>query len=171
MIWWLFHTADICSGPYKPGNWLWLFGDVIHLPTGRHSLKMCSAYPGYYPFINRKKVIPVHGMIREWIIVSGIIFLFVAFSVYNLRHLPVVIFAYEVGVYIPDKMVIPKTNRQTLMKLPLSMKKTFAERIFLENYPEDDSTWKFVDQRLYLLAKDIFHPSMILYLPHRTMKI
>lgn len=137
------------------------FGDVIHLTNWQTFIKnTIILVPVIWLFINRNKVIPRHGMIREWIMVSAILILFASFSFYNLRYLPVIDFLpYKTGTYIPDKMVIPEGKPVDKYETTFIYEKDGVQKEFtLENYPSDDTTWKFVDQRSVLVSKGYVPP-------------
>ncbi len=137
------------------------FGDVIHLTNWQTFFKnVILLIPVTILFIYRKKVVPVHGVKRELIIVAGIIFLFVTFSLYNLRHLPVIDFLpYSTGTFIPDKMVIPEGKPADTYETTFIYEKDGVQKEFtLENYPADDTTWKFVDQKTVLVSKGYLPP-------------
>ena len=132
------------------------FGDVIHLTNWQTFIKnLILLVPVLILFINRKKVVPLNGMIREWLTVSGIIILFVAFSLYNLRYLPLIDFLpYKTGTFIPDQMKIPEGKPVDRYETTFIYEKDGVKKEFsLDNYPADDTTWKFVDQKSVLAEK------------------
>lgn len=132
------------------------FGDVIHLTNWQTFIKnIILLVPVICLFINRNKVTPRHGLIREWVTVAAVILLFVAFSFYNLRYLPIIDFLpYNTGTYIPDKMKMPEGKPADKYETTFIYEKGGVRKEFsLENYPADDTTWRFVDQRSVLVKK------------------
>ncbi len=132
------------------------FGDVIHLTNWQTFLKnVILLIPVIYLFINRKNVIQKHGIVREWTIISALLVIFAAFILYNLRYLPVIDFLpYKTGTYIPDKMEIPEGMPSDKYETTFIYEKDGQQKEFtLDNYPADDTTWKFVDQRSVLSEK------------------
>lgn len=132
------------------------FGDVIHLTNWQTFIKnIILLIPVIWLFINRGKVVPKHGMIREWSIVTVIIIIFVSFSLYNLRYLPVIDFLpYKIGTYIPDKMEIPEDKPVDKYETTFIYEKDGIMKEFsLDNYPGNDTTWRFVDQKSVLIKK------------------
>ena len=85
--------------------------------------------------------------VKEWIALSVATLAIILFAVYNLKYLPVIDFLpYSKGTYIPDKMIIPRANRQINMRLLSFYEKRWSQKEFtLDNYPSDDTTWIFID--------------------------
>jgi len=132
------------------------FGDAIHLTNWQTFIKNIILFiPVILLFINRKKVVAKYGTLKEWSIVSVILILFVAFSFYNLRYLPVIDFRpYKTGTYIPDKMKIPEGKEADTYETTFIYEKDGITKEFsLDNYPADDTTWRFVDQRSVMVKK------------------
>lgn len=132
------------------------FGDVIHLTNWQTFIKnIILLIPVTVLFINRNKVIPASGTIKEWMAIAGILALFIAFSLFNLRYLPLIDFLpYKTGTYIPDKMKIPEGKPADRYETTFIYEKDgIAKEFSLENYPADDSSWVFVDQKTVLAEK------------------
>jgi hypothetical protein len=91
----------------------------------------------------------------EWIIVSSAGILFILFAVFNLRYLPVIDFLpYQKGVKIADKMVIPEGVPADVYETTFIYEKDGKQQEFtLSNYPSNDTTWKFIDQKSVLVKK------------------
>jgi uncharacterized membrane protein YphA (DoxX/SURF4 family) len=130
------------------------FGDAIHLTNwqtfGKNVVLIILAIALY---VERKQVKDLYNKTLEWFIIAGVIVLFIFFSLWNLRYLPVIDFLpYKKGVKIADQMVIPPgvsadEYRTTFVYEKNGIKKEFN----LNNYPGNDSTWKFVDQKSVLI--------------------
>jgi len=132
------------------------FGDAIHLTNwqtfGKNVILISLAF---VLFTGRKEVKQLFNTITEWIIISGVIVLFIVFSLANLKYLPVIDFLpYKTGVKIADKMVVPDgvpvdTYNTTFVYEKGGIKKEFS----ISNYPANDTSWKFVEQKSVLLKK------------------
>jgi len=132
------------------------FGDAIHLTNwqtfGKNVILIGLAF---VLFAGRKEVKQLFNTITEWIIISGVIVLFIVFSLANLKYLPVIDFLpYKTGVKIADKMVVPDgvpvdTYNTTFVYEKGGIKKEFS----ISNYPANDTSWKFVEQKSVLLKK------------------
>jgi len=130
------------------------FGDAIHLTNwqtfGKNIVLITLAIVLYS---GRKHVKQLFGRTFEWVIITGAVIVFILFSLANLRYLPVIDFLpYKKGVKIADQMVIPPgvsadEYRTTFVYEKNGIKKEFN----LNNYPGNDSTWKFVDQKSVLI--------------------
>jgi hypothetical protein len=132
------------------------FGDAIHLTNWQTFLKnIILIIPAIYLFITRKNISTHQGITREWTIISIALIIFFSFIVYNLRYLPVVDFLpYKTGTYIPEKMVIPDGMPADKYETTFIYEKDGQMKEFtLDNYPADDTTWKFVDQKSVLVSK------------------
>jgi uncharacterized membrane protein YphA (DoxX/SURF4 family) len=132
------------------------FGDAIHLTNwqtfGKNIILIALAIVLY---TGRKQVKHFFSTFTEWSLIASTIVLFILFSLGNLRYLPVLDFLpYKPGVKIADKMVVPEgvpvdEYRTTFIYEKDGIKKEFS----LNNYPADDTTWKFVDQKSVLIKK------------------
>jgi uncharacterized membrane protein YphA (DoxX/SURF4 family) len=104
---------------------------------------------------------------RDWLrpisqVVGAAVFaaVILGFEFYNLTHLPVIDFMpYKVGASIPDGMKVPPGAPTDLFKAELFYEKDGKVRKFtLENYPANDTTWKWVDTKSVLIRKGYVPP-------------
>ncbi|HEX7493846.1 MAG TPA: BT_3928 family protein [Bacteroidales bacterium] len=136
------------------------FGDAIHLTNwqtfGKNIVLIILAIILY---AERKQVKALYNKTIEWSIVTGVIVLFILFSLANIRYLPVIDFLpYKKGVKIADKMIIPPGVRADQYRTTFVYEKEGIKKEFnLNNYPSKDSTWKFVDQ-ISVLTKSGYKP-------------
>jgi hypothetical protein len=132
------------------------FGDAVHLTNwqtfGKNIILMAFAI---VLFINRNQVRQILFNTTEWIMVSGVIILFVLFSFFNLTYLPVIDFLpYKTGTNIPEKMVMPANVPSDVYGTTFIYEKDGRQKEFtLSNYPANDSTWKFIDQKSVIIKK------------------
>ena len=91
----------------------------------------------------------------EWILLLLFIASGVALSVYSYSHLPMIDFRpYKVGVNIPAAMQVPPGKPTDKYETTFIYSKDGVSREFtLENYPKNDSTWTFVEQKSTLIEK------------------
>jgi len=132
------------------------FGDAIHLSNWQTFFKnIVLLIPAVFLFITRNKIVSHQGITREWAIIAIMLIMFFSFIIYNLRYLPVIDFLpYKTGTYIPDKMIIPEGMPVDTYKTTFIYEKDGQLREFtLEDYPADDTAWKFVDQKSVLVSK------------------
>ncbi|MGB8491753.1 MAG: BT_3928 family protein, partial [Bacteroidales bacterium] len=137
------------------------FGDAIHLTNwqtfGKNLVLLAFVI---ILFSGRKHIKPVSGQATEWVAMSFISLLFIAFSLANLRYLPLIDFLpYRVGANIPENMTIPEGKPVDEYKTTFIYEKDGIKKEFsLDNYPEGDSTWKFIDQKSILVKKGYTPP-------------
>lgn len=132
------------------------FGDAIHLTNWQTFWKNIIILSfAIIVFINRKQMKNFFRSATEWIIISIMILLFVLFSFYNLRYLPVIDFLpYQTGVKIADKMIMPEGVAADEYHTTFIYEKDGIQKEFeLSNYPANDTTWHFIDQKSVLVKK------------------
>jgi len=132
------------------------FGDAIHLTNwqtfGKNVIIIVFAI---ILFADRKKVKVLFSTLNEWVSIALVIVLFILFALFNLRYLPVIDFLpYKTGVKIAEKMVIPEGVAVDEYNTTFIYEKDGTEKEFtIDNYPANDTTWKFVDQKSVLIKK------------------
>jgi uncharacterized membrane protein YphA (DoxX/SURF4 family) len=132
------------------------FGDAIHLTNWQTFAKnIVLTVMAVILYSGRNQIKQHFRAGREWIVISCFGSVLILFSIFNLRYLPVVdLLPYKPGVKIADKMVIPDgvpaDEYQTTF---IYEKDGYKEEFNLNNYPANDSTWKFIDQKSVLIKK------------------
>lgn len=132
------------------------FGDAVHLTNWQTFFKNTFLLvPALYLFISRNQISPRTGIFREWVALSIVSLIFIAFIFYNLRNLPVIDFLpYKTGTKIPEKMVVPEGMPSDKYETTLIYEKNGQKKEFnINNYPAGDSAWKFVSQKSVLVSK------------------
>jgi triosephosphate isomerase len=138
------------------------FGDAIQLTNwqtfGKNVVLIILAT---FLFVNRNKVINVIEPKAEWAFTATMAMIFVLFALYNLRYLPVIDFLpYKTDVNIAENMAIPEGATPDKYETTFIYEKDGVRKEFdLKNYPADDTSWIFVDQRSVLLEKG-YEPSI-----------
>lgn len=137
------------------------FGDAVHLTNWQTFWKnIVIITMAIFLFVNRKQVKNLFGILCEWSIISVTVIIFVFFSLYNLKYLPVIDFLpYKTGVKIAEKMVIPEGVQSDQYQTTFTYEKDGVKKEFtLDNYPANDTTWKFVDQKSVLIKRGYVPP-------------
>jgi hypothetical protein len=132
------------------------FGDAIHLTNWQTFGKNIVLFSLLIVlFKGRNQIKKIFSRSTEWILISSVVLLFITFSLANLRYLPVIDFLpYKTGVKIADKMVVPEGVPVDEYKTTFIYEKNGVKKDFdLNNYPANDSTWKFVDQKSVLIKR------------------
>ena len=132
------------------------FGDAIHLTNWQTFEKnIILLVAAVILFIGKKELKHSIKPSSEWIVVLSAITIFILFTIYNLIYLPVIDFLpYKTGVKIADKMVLPEGVPADEYKTTFIYEKGGNKKEFtLNDYPANDSTWKFIDQKSVLIKK------------------
>jgi len=137
------------------------FGDAIHLTNWQTFWKnVLLLIMVVILFNGRKKIRQIYSTKKEWSIIITVIALFVVFSLLNLRYLQLFDFLpYKTGNNIKEGMKIPEGKPVDEYLTTFIYEKDGVQKEFtLENYPADDSTWKFIDQKSKLVKKGYLPP-------------
>jgi uncharacterized membrane protein YphA (DoxX/SURF4 family) len=132
------------------------FGDAIHLTNWQTFWKNIILITLTIPLFTKRTMIKnIFRTSTEWTITAVITALFILFSMYNLRYLPVIDFLpYKTGVKIAEKMIVPEGVKVDEYKTTFIYEKNGVRKEFnLNNYPADDTSWKFIDQKSILITK------------------
>lgn len=111
--------------------------------------------------LTSKKLKPLFKTNIEWIIVALFSFVGIFTSIYAYRNLPQIDFLpYKKGINIAAEMAIPADAPKDEYATTFIYEKNGTQKEFtLENYPEGDSTWTFIDQKTALI-KEGFKPAI-----------
>ncbi|MBR3287239.1 MAG: DoxX family protein [Bacteroidales bacterium] len=92
----------------------------------------------------------------EWLWLGGFALVMLLTSVYCYRHLPLLDFRpYRIGTYIPDKMKLPEGVLPLESKMLLYYEKDGVVEEFTEdNYPWQDSTWKWKETKTVVIKEN-----------------
>lgn len=96
----------------------------------------------------------------EWIMIFLFVLLSIGISIQSYRHLPMIDFRpYKKGVNIVEAMKVPEGKPTDKYETTLIYEKEGIKKEFtIENYPKNDSTWIFVDQKTELVQKGYTPP-------------
>jgi len=140
---------------YEPVSDCGCFGDAIHLTNWETFWKnVVLLIPTIIIFAGRKQITPT-SITNQWQRLLGVAVLFIMFCKSNLNYLPLIDFLpYKTGVSIVDQMTIPEGAETDQFLTTFICERNGEQREFtIENYPYDDTTWVFVDQKNVLLKK------------------
>ncbi|MGL5317794.1 MAG: BT_3928 family protein [Bacteroidales bacterium] len=137
------------------------FGDALHLTNWETFFKNVILLSAALYLVRVKSLIfHIYSRSFQWFI-STLIFLFsLLISLISLNHVPLIDFrAYKVGTNIAEGMQIPEGVKGDEYETIFIYEKTGKQQEFtLENYPANDSTWKFVDSKSKLIKKGYTPP-------------
>jgi hypothetical protein len=132
------------------------FGDAVHLTNWQTFWKNIALLIFILIiFLNRKRIKSRFKPSAEWAIVTTVAGVMVGFSLFNLRYLPVIDFLpYKTGTVIKNKMTVPVGAPTDKYETTFIYEKEGQKKEFtIENYPADDTAWKFVEQKSVLISK------------------
>lgn len=139
------------------------FGDCIRLTAGQSFWKDISLLVMIiFLFLYRDKIRPLFNSVWNAVLMwMGIVLAF-GIQWYTLNHLPVIdCLPYKVGNNIPEKMKIPPGAKPDRFETILIYEKNGLKKEFtLDNYPWQDSTWKFIDRKDKLVEKGNTEPAI-----------
>ena len=137
------------------------FGDAVHLTNWQTFGKniVISAL-ALIVFSGRNKSKPLFSSVKELMLITSVAIVFVLFALFNLRYLPLIDFLpYKKGTFIAEKMIVPPGAPLDEYSTTFIYEKDGVRKEFtLENYPSNDSTWTFIDQKSQLVKKGYVPP-------------
>jgi uncharacterized membrane protein YphA (DoxX/SURF4 family) len=137
------------------------FGDAVKLTNwqtfGKNVILMV---PTLILFVNRKKITVTWPWINRWEVALFNLAVGCALAVYGLLYEPMIDFRpYKTGTHIPDQMVIPAGAPLDVYETRLVYQKNGVKKEFTEqDYPWQDTTWKWVETKKKLIKKGYVPP-------------
>ena len=138
------------------------FGDAIHMTNWQTFIKnVILLVPAAIMVLSLRENRRVGISGRSTAITLTATTMFALFMVYNIRQLPLIDFRpYKTGTNIPEAMTIPPDAPQAKFDIKLIYERNGEKREFtLENYPANDTSWKFIDQKSVEIEKG-FEPEI-----------
>lgn len=157
----IFTPLTLILAIFNPVTDCGCFGDAIHLSNwqtfGKNVVLSGMAF-----LLFRKKNETVVNMSngKQLAILVTVLSVFLLFTWYNLRYLPVIDFLpYNKGTVIAEKMKIPEGASPDIYETTFEYEKDGVRKKFdISNYPANDSAWKFIDQHSVLKKKGYTPP-------------
>lgn len=137
------------------------FGDAIHLTNWQTFWKNIVLMAlVIILFSGKKQAVNVFRPVKEWLLIGSAVVMFIGFCLLNLRYLPVIDFLpYKTGTIIAESMKIPEGMPSDKYETTFIYEKDNTRKEFtLDNYPADDTSWKFIDQKSVLVEKGYVPP-------------
>jgi uncharacterized membrane protein YphA (DoxX/SURF4 family) len=156
-----FTFLTLYSAIFNPVSDCGCFGDAVKLTnwqTFYKNLVLITLAIGV--FLWRKKYEPYAKPWIEWSLVSFFAASSIVLSVYCYQHLPIMDFRpFKVGTHIPSEMLIPSDAEQPVYKVSLFYEKNGVVKEFtMDNFPWQDTTWKFKEQKSELISEGYIPP-------------
>lgn len=152
----LFTPLTLILAIFNPVSDCGCFGDAIHLTNWQTFFKnVAITLLVVFVFIrrdDRKSTLTLKSGLNFTILFA---FLFLLFMRYNLAYLPVIDFRpYKVGTNLPEAMTIPDDAEPDKFDIRFVYEKDGIRKEFtLNDYPADDTTWRFIDQKSVLISR------------------
>jgi len=132
------------------------FGDAVVISNWATFWKNIVLLSLVIVLLSLNRFIPsVWRTMPQWIITAAALALAFGMMTYCRLHLPVMDFRpYKVGNNIPSLMEVPDDAPQDVYEVTFIYERDGEQREFsLSDYPKDDPSWQFVDQRSTLVQK------------------
>ncbi len=96
----------------------------------------------------------------EWVVFFVAVIIVSVIMLYARLRLPLIDFRpYKIGSVIQEGMEVPEGEKADVYKVTFIYEKDGVQKEFsLDNYPKDDSTWTFIDQKSVLVEKGFVPP-------------
>ncbi|HPH73964.1 MAG TPA: DoxX family protein, partial [Bacteroidales bacterium] len=152
----LFTPLTLVLAIWNPVSDCGCFGDAIVLTNWQTFFKnLIILIPVVFVFITRNDDTGVMSLKAGLNFTLAYVFLFLLFMRMNLAYLPVIDFRpYSIGTNIAESMSIPHDAVPDKYDIRFIYEKDGVQQEFtLDNYPADDTLWKFIDQKSVLISK------------------
>lgn len=152
----VFTPVTLVLAIWNPVSDCGCFGDAIILTNWQTFFKnIVITVPVVFIFIRRNDETGGMSLKAGLNFTVTFIFLFLVFMRMNLAYLPVIDFRpYRIGVNIAEGMTVPPGAEPDKYDIRFIYERNGVQQEFtLQNYPADDTTWKFVDQKSVLISK------------------
>ena len=152
----LFTPLTLMLAIFNPVSDCGCFGDAIHLTNWQTFFKnVAITLLVVFVFIRRDDRTGTLSMKAGLNFTLFFSFLFLLFMRYNLACLPIIDFRpYKVGTNLPEAMAIPHDAEPDKYDIRFIYEKDGIQKEFtLSDYPADDTTWKFIDQKSVMTSR------------------
>lgn len=157
----LFTPLTFILALWNPVSDCGCFGDAIILTNWQTFIKnIIITVPVVFVLIRRNDMTGIMSMRRGMNFTIAYIFIFLLFIRMNIAWLPVIDFRpYKTGTNIAEAMTVPPDAEPDKYDIRFIYEKDGVQREFtLNDYPADDTTWKFVDQKSVLISRGYVPP-------------
>ena len=151
-----FTVLTLYSAIYNPVSDCGCFGDAVKLTNWETFFKNLVLLPiSYFIYRKRNDYNPtISGVKQSLGAFSGLIFI-LGISIYSLIYLPLLDFRpFKVGQNIQEGMSTPEDAPQSEYVTTFILEKDGERKEFdMDNYPYNDTTWVFIDQKSKLIKE------------------
>jgi len=157
----LFTPLTLVLAIYNPVSDCGCFGDAVVLTNWQTFFKnIVITLMVVFVFARRRDKTAVLPVMTGLNATLAFIFIFLLFMRYNLACLPLIDFRpYSTGTSLPEAMSIPPDAEPDKYDIRFIYEKEGVQQEFtLNDYPADDTAWKFIDQKSVLISKGYIPP-------------
>jgi uncharacterized membrane protein YphA (DoxX/SURF4 family) len=157
----LFTPLTLVLALFNPVSDCGCFGDAIVLTNWQTFFKnIVITLLVVFVFIRRNDRTGTLSLRSGLTTTLAFVFLFLFFMRYNLAYLPVIDFRpYKVGTNLTEAISVPPDAEADRYDISFIYEKDGLQKEFtLSDYPADDTTWKFVDQKSVLISRGYVPP-------------
>lgn len=157
----IFTPLTLYLAIFNPVSDCGCFGDAIVLSNwGTFFKNIPLLAAATFLLVNRKKLRPVYAPVHSLVIASLLLVVSFLPSIHGYNRLPLIDFRpFSVGVNIQQAMLFPEDAPMDEYKTYLYYEKEGkVKRFNQDNYPWQDSTWKFVDSKSVIVSKGYTPP-------------
>jgi hypothetical protein len=163
----LFTPLTLALAIFNPVSDCGCFGDAIHLTNWQTFYKnIILTLLVVFVFIRRNDRTSTMNLKRSAVALAAYTVIFLLFVWYNLTWLPVIDFRpYRPGTNLPEAMARPDDAPADKYDIRFIYRKDGVTKEFtLQDYPANDTTWEFVDQKSVLVSAGYKPPVHDFYL-------
>jgi len=163
----VFTPLTLALAIFNPVSDCGCFGDAIHLTNWQTFYKnIILTLLVVFVFIRRDERTATMNLKRSAVALSAYAVIFLLFVWYNLSWLPVIDFRpYRPGTSLPEAMARPADAPEDKYDIRFIYRKEGVTKEFtLQDYPANDTTWEFVDQKSVLVSAGYKPPVHDFYL-------
>ncbi|GHT35568.1 hypothetical protein AGMMS49574_25250 [Bacteroidia bacterium] len=137
------------------------FGDALIITNWQTFFKNAVLLSAViFLLFHNRKLFSIYTPKTRWFVPLFAFLYCILFASWNYNHLPFIDFRpYKVGVNIPEQMHIPEGAPEDEYRYSFIYEKDGVKKEFsLDNYPENDSSWTFVESKTTLVKKGYAPP-------------
>ncbi|MCI0522165.1 MAG: DoxX family protein [Bacteroidales bacterium] len=157
----LFTPLTLVLALFNPVSDCGCFGDAIHMTNWQTFFKnIALTLVVIVVFIRRHDRAGLLPPKPAFASTAASAIIFLLFMWYNLAYLPVIDFRpYRVGTSLPEAMSVPPDAPADEYDIRFIYEKDGIQKEFtLNDYPANDTTWKFIDQKSVLITRGYVPP-------------
>lgn len=151
-----FSSITLLIAIFEPVSDCGCFGDAIKLTNWQTFIKNVIILPfSIIIYAKKDQYKNQISKLREHTLTTVSLLFILGISYYSLHSLPIIDFRpYKVGTNIPQSMKIPEGAEEGVYETTFILEKDGVQKEFdINNYPYNDSTWVFIDNKTKTIKK------------------